>query len=367
MPTTSRSQRVHELGLKLTVLLLVTVGAFVGTRAAALQARQRTLQDAALLHRRGVAALAAGNTDLALENLRRASVRDRGNPEYGLAFARALAANGQVDAAHRALLSLREEAPDHPVVNLELARIAAMQADVPLAIRYYRYALYAPWPDSDGPRQVREELVRFLLDHQDRTHAVSELVAARATTPDEPAAHLHLGQLFLQAAEPRLALEEFRRALQIDRSNGEAHRLAGDAEYRLENYAAAARDFTLAGELAGESARRRDIARAVVTNDPLAARLPAAERLARGSRLLAVALDRLDTCAPAPEREARRRALEMLRQRLRRSGGRDASVVEETVDAAAAEIQRLTGACDLSAPAVEALRIIGRRESDAQP
>jgi tetratricopeptide (TPR) repeat protein len=361
----ARSQRVHELGLKLVLLIVITVVAFLGTRMLALTVRHRVAADAARIHEAAERELRAGQVDTALPRLQRAATRDRQNAEYALSYARALHAHGQLEAAERALLQVRAQAPDHPVVNLELARVAAARGDAETALRYYRYALYAPWPQSDGARRVREELVAFLLQQGDRTRAMSELIAARATTPDDAVAHLHLGVLLTEAGDDRLALEEFRRAQQLEPANVTATRAAGDAEYRLGNYRAAARDLTGAGELDADGAQRLAISRAVLALDPLAPRTAPPVRVERVERLVDLTVMTATTCSSAnPQALVRLRSL---RQTVRSSGGRDLDAISDVVAAANALLRSLTPACDPSAPAVRAILILGERQQDATP
>ena len=360
----TRSQRVHELGLKLIALAAVTAATFAVTEAFAAQRRQAARIDAARLYTGGAAALRGGNTAAALTLLRGASTRDRANDRYALEYARALAAAGDRDGATRALLTLRERLPDSPEVNLELARLSAAAGDAAGALRYYRYALYAPWPDDQRPRQVRYELVRFLLDRGDRTRAASELLAARATIPDSAPSHLELGRLFLQAGDPVSALAEFERTLALDDANQAARGLAGEAAYRAGDYAAAVRHLTIAG--AGDAAREgmRATAVSVLRDDPLAARIPPAERRDRMVRLLTRAANRAAACGADA---AQLRPHDTLTAQVRRSGGRDTEVLEQGVDTAARVIADAPATCGPAAPQDRAIAIIAERHQAATP
>jgi tetratricopeptide (TPR) repeat protein len=123
---------------------------------------------------RGQAAMAAGRANEAIQDFRSALAysRENGenssqNAEYDLSLARALEAAGRVDEARAYLLGLAERAPASGTVNLELARLAAMQNDVDGAIRYYTAAIYGVW-ESDAVerrRAVRAEFKEFLLNH----------------------------------------------------------------------------------------------------------------------------------------------------------------------------------------------------------
>jgi tetratricopeptide (TPR) repeat protein len=359
-----RAQRVHELGLKLIALIVATVAAFGITEGVAAQMRQRTRQDAKAFYANGLAARRSGQLDAAITAFRRASTKDRDNLDYTLQLSRALAADGQLDAAERSFLALRERVPDNPDVNLELARLAVRRDDAAMALRYYRYALYAPWPDASGPRTVRRELIAFLLDHGDRDRALAELIAARSNTPDTAAAHVELGGLLLRADDPRLAAEEFRRALVLAPEDATARRLAGEAAFRLGDYAAAARDLADAAATDPAAGDMHRTAVAVLRDDPLAPRIPAQERLNRMMRLLDRASQRASSCGPAPA-SGDQKPLDAIARAVRRSGGRDTGTLEDALDAAYGLTRQFADSCAGATADDRALLIIGERHQAA--
>jgi tetratricopeptide (TPR) repeat protein len=365
--TVTSSQRVRKLGVRLGILLAVTAGSFLGTGALARHVRGRAERDAAILHERGMSQLRAGQTDAALASLRGASTGDRRNTAYALSYAQALRAQGQLTSAERVLVLLRAEAPDRPETNLELARIAAARRDVEMAVRYYRYALYAPWPDPGRAPRVRDELIAFLLEQGDRTRATSELIAARATLPDEASAHLQLGTRFAEAGEHRLALEEFRRAAQLDPASRDARRATGNAAFETGDYRLAVASLADAGVLDADSAHRLAIARAVLSLDPLVPRLAPATRVDRMLELIKSTLNARLACPPVDASADRTADLEALRLRIRRSGGRDLELLADAVDAAYTELESLSQSCPVDDPAAQALLIIGEQHGNAAP
>ena len=171
-----RSALIHREILQVGVLLIVAVAAFFVTRAVAASNRDMSLRDAAEWYRRGQQQIEAGELDDAIDSFRRATVRDRDEKRYVLALAQALALKRDDDAARGVLLTLRESAPEDPDINLQLARLAAARQDVTEALRFYHNALYAPWPteQADARRQVRFELIRFLLTHDQTGRAQSQ-------------------------------------------------------------------------------------------------------------------------------------------------------------------------------------------------
>jgi len=305
MPTldaknTSRAERVRREGIKLIALIALTVASFFTTRAVAEHVRVEHRKDAATWHTEGDRAFAAGDLDRAIDAYRHALLRDRGNQAYALSLAAALQRENQLAAAERILLGLREQSPENPNINLQLARIDARRGDEASAIRYYSNALYGAWTDPEGPRRARSELIAFLLGHGQRERAVSEIIAARANAPETAAAHVQLGEWLMQAGESRQALEEFERAVRVSPTDSRALGGAGEAAFATGDYAAAAKYLNRVPSLDPRLQDTREVAALVVTRDPLAPRLGPGER----RRRLALDLDdvrrRLDMCMVQP-------------------------------------------------------------------
>jgi tetratricopeptide (TPR) repeat protein len=283
-----------ELPRLIVLVALVTV-AFFGTRAVAAHEREQQVQDAAEWHSRGLEALRDGRGGDAITALRRAATKDRANRTYSLALASALATEGQYDAAARVLVALRDEAPDDAQVNLDLARVAVGQKDLTSAERYYRSALYAPWPDLADRLAVRIELSEFLLDQHQAARALPELIAAVADIPDDLPMQLKVAGLLRRAGDSRRALDVYRTALQEAPGNPEALAGAGGAAFALGQYAVALRYLNDAPD--NPTVREeRSLATLVLARDPLAARLGASERRRRDATNLETITTRLTAC-----------------------------------------------------------------------
>ncbi|HWW85330.1 MAG TPA: tetratricopeptide repeat protein, partial [Vicinamibacterales bacterium] len=214
--TDERAALVHRELLQLAALLIVAVATFALTRAVAASNHDRSLRDAAEWYRRGQQQLERRQLDAAIDDFRRATVRDRAERRYVLALARALTLKQDYEAARSALLTLRESAPEDPDINLELARLAAERQDVTEAVRYYHNALYAAWPSdqTDARRRVRLELIRFLLTRGQVGRAQAELLSLAATDlPDDAATRLDVARLFATAGDATHALDQFQRTL----------------------------------------------------------------------------------------------------------------------------------------------------------
>ena len=117
---------------------------------------------------------------------RRAVVTNHQEPESVLALAGALARQHQNDAVRASLLALRESAPEHPEVNLQLARPAASPNGHRRSGAVYHSTLYAPWPREEDKRrrQVRLELIDSFLRHGQTESGISELVALSTDVPN---------------------------------------------------------------------------------------------------------------------------------------------------------------------------------------
>lgn len=368
--TREQSARIRREIIQLVVLAIVAGGAFLLTRAVAATNRLMRLGDAARWYERGQARLAAGQIDEAIDSFHRAMVRDRTEQRYGLALAGALAAKGQDTSARQVLLSLRESAPDAPDINVQLARLAARAADVGEAVRYYHNALYAP-RTSEQPqtrRRLRVELVRFLLDHEQASRGLSELLALSADLPNEAAPHVEAGQLFAQAGDERRALDQFQRALRLAPAADDALAGAGMAAASLGDYGLAERYLgSLSAEM--ESVREtRDMVEAVLRRDPLAPRLRSSERLRRARANLAYAADRFGACRPAPttgspDDEDRQlpEAARSLEEKMKGRATGDRDAIEQGVELASRLAVRLGQACAPATPLDRALVRIGQR------
>ena len=360
---------IHREILQLNVLFLIAVATFFLTRALAANNRNMNLRDAAEWYQRGQRAVAGGRLDEAIEAFRRAAVRNRTDKTYVLALARALALDHDDEAARGALLTLRDSAPEDAEVNLELARLAARNQDVTEALRFYHNALYAPWPAelSEARRDVRLELIRFLLDHNQPGRALAELAAASADVPDEPAAHLQVAQLLVRAGDYDHALQQFQQALRRDPDNRAALAGAGRAAFELGRYALARTYLRRAPSELDEVATTRGVTDLVMARDPLANRIGSIERRRRLTSDFTYARQRLMACAtghiPAGatgDESALQEEAGQFEDRLRRSSVLEQDTIEAGVDLVYRLAQRINQACGPPTALDRALLLIGR-------
>jgi tetratricopeptide (TPR) repeat protein len=300
-PSCGRAPRfrlVHREIWLLVCLCGIAVVGFLLTRQAAASTRQMRLEDAGTWFASGAQALKAGDAEHAIEALRRASAIDRDNRGYRLALASALSAGQHVDETREVLLRLREGEPEDPEVNVQLAHLEAHAEHVPAAIRYYQSALYGRWnPDAfDDRRRLRIEMIRYLLAQHDQRRALSELLILSANLPDDAGWQTTAGALFMEAGDARRALDHYARVLAIDPKNPVALAGAGGAALTLGDYAVAQSYLRAAPADVDHVADSLRMATLVLTNDPLAPRLPLVQRRDRMHADLAHAVARLDRC-----------------------------------------------------------------------
>jgi tetratricopeptide (TPR) repeat protein len=300
------SRLIHRDILLLLAIAIISGAIFLFTRAMAVKERQLNQEVAATWFREGKRQLATGNVRGAADAFRKAASNDYENREYGLALANTLGSAGHTEEARYALLRLRESAPESPEVNLDLARLAAKREDIAEASRYYHNALYGLWTGNQvdrEQRQVRTELVRFLLDHQQHSQALSELLILGSDLPDDATVQTDVGQLFLEADDAPHALKHFTHALHLQKDDPAALRGAGEAAFRLGEYAQARR-YLEAATAAGDTqlpSQSLALAEMVLSSDPLSPHLPRTERNERLEKALNQSLSRLDGCIARPD------------------------------------------------------------------
>jgi len=252
----------------------------------------------------GEAALNAASFEAAVQSYQAALIYSRDNTAYELRLAQALLGASRFREAKAYLEALWEREPGNGIVNLELGRQALRDQDYSSAVSYFHNAIYGVWEtDPEGRRrQARLELIQLLLDHGAKEEAQGELITLAANLPNDAALHTQVGALFLSADASNRALQEFRRALQINRSLAPALAGAGEAAFQMEDYIQA-RQY-LRSAIREDPANSRaagmlETATLVVELDPSARRLSARERANRILRGFGLAWKRIEDCVAA--------------------------------------------------------------------
>jgi tetratricopeptide (TPR) repeat protein len=362
----------------LVLLSLAAFGVFAFTKRMATWEQQLEAGIAAVWYERGEQLVTSGKTEPAIQALRRATADARENQKYMVALANALAAGNHDAEAQQLLLQLRETDPENAEINAYLARLAANQGKVDEAIHYYQNALYGQWtgPNADERRsELRTELIGFLLKHQQRDLASSELLILEARLPNDVASHMKLAKLFLEAGDVRRAFNNYSAAAKADSHNVDALRGAGETAFQLGDYAEAVEYLKSALDVDPSSEQSRqllEVADKVLTEDPLAPHLSVEERRGRLLENFDRAQQRLEGCLDqttdnkqVEQLQALKTEATTMQPKLKRS--RDFDTVRSGAGLIFRMEEAASASCGQGSPADQALLLIGRMHKAMQP
>jgi predicted Zn-dependent protease len=284
----------------LIVLSVGAVGVYAFTKSMAAKEQQLDTRIAALRYRDGQREFSSGQIDQAIDSFRKATTDALRDRTYALALANALAAGNHDAEAQQTLLRLREADPEDADINSHLARLAAKRGEVDDAVHYYQNALYGRWAGTqvdERKLQLRVELIRFLLVHQQRNIALSELLILEADLPRSAVAHLETARLFLQAGDAQHALKNYDAAIELDKDNLYAPTEAGETAFRVGDYPRAEGYLKAAVKLNPQidnTRRLLSVTEMVLSGDPLAPHITMQEERERLLRGLTQATQRLE-------------------------------------------------------------------------
>ncbi|MCL2661013.1 MAG: hypothetical protein FWD64_10935 [Acidobacteriaceae bacterium] len=172
-------------GPQLAILFVCAVGMFALTKLVAARVEAIDSRVAGFWYQDGLRKSHAGAGAGSIESFRKSVAIESDNPTYVLAFTDALAAGGHQDEAKQELLRLLAANPADPQVNLHLARLAAAAGQVQDAVHYYHSALDGLPAGEAGVEQrrdVRQELIYFLIGRHDESRARAELLTQDGDT-----------------------------------------------------------------------------------------------------------------------------------------------------------------------------------------
>jgi tetratricopeptide (TPR) repeat protein len=217
----------------ITVLLAVSTNYLYQSYAS----HQTKLADRWL--QRGEQAMHDGKPQAAIDALSSALAFDPNQRNTQIKLAQALASAGRVQEATVYFNSLLESQQGSGVINLQLARLAVRQGDEIQAIDDYQRAIYGNW-EGDGyirRREVRFELIKYLIDRQKLDRARTELLVASGNAPeDDISVQLEIARLMELAQDPSDALHLYKTILRRHPSLREALEGAGGASFQLGRY-----------------------------------------------------------------------------------------------------------------------------------
>ena len=286
------------------VLSCIAVAAFAGVLGLVTRFRAWQTHLASRLFGQGQQALQAHVPLKAIDDFRSALSFDPDNDAYQFNLARALEANSRIDEAHSYLVDLWDRKPQDGAVNLELGRLAAQNHSTDRALRYYHNAIYGLW-DSDpeaNRHQARVELIEYLLRQNGRTQAESEIIAMQAGLSADPQLHAQVAELFTRVPDYERALDQYRRALQLDPKNAGALAGAGETAFQLGRFRTATRYLRAAAAQNSLDAGSRQLlqtASLVLDNNPFQRKLSVRERQSRLRRIFDSASKKLLVCLQA--------------------------------------------------------------------
>jgi tetratricopeptide (TPR) repeat protein len=160
--------------------------------------------------RRGEEALVHSNPAAAVYDLRTSLGYEPDHRDTQVELAKALAQMGTPRSMQEAAVyfnTLWEKEPGDGNINLQLARLSARQGQTPVALDHYHMAIYGVW-EGDGAirrRQVRLELVRYLIQQNRFDDARGELLIAAGNDTSTPGL-MQVAGMLADAHDPADAL-----------------------------------------------------------------------------------------------------------------------------------------------------------------
>ncbi|HEY4087276.1 MAG TPA: tetratricopeptide repeat protein [Bryobacteraceae bacterium] len=189
----------------------------------------------------GLAALRANQAPKAVAAYRTALAYAPGERNDEFMLAEALGEAGRIDESFNYFTGLWQSRPGDGLINLEMARLAAKQANTQDAINFYRAAIDGTWEVDaiDRRRTARLELARYLIQRRELVQAKTELLIAGGNAPDIPELDVTLGGLLEQANDPADALTYYQKAVRDRPRDADALAAAGRVAYNLGKYSQA--------------------------------------------------------------------------------------------------------------------------------
>jgi tetratricopeptide (TPR) repeat protein len=228
---------------------------------------------------RGEQAMRDGKPQAAIDALSSALAFEPNQRNTQIKLAQALASAGRIQEATVYFNSLLESEQGSGLINLQLARLAVRQGDETQAIDDYQRAIYGNW-EGDGyvrRREVRFEMIKYLIGRQQLDRARSELLVASGNAPeDDISVQLEIARLMELAQDPADALHLYKTILRRHPSLREALEGAGSVAFQVGRYLEA--KHYLSHALEGPA----------VDKEPAAAIATSRDNLNEATRLLAL-------------------------------------------------------------------------------
>ena len=297
-------------------------------------------------YRRGKAALgsthfqagqllaAHGDLEGAAEEYRKALLFSPDSTMYRLSLGEALVDAGQLNEAESHLEQLLQEDPTNGRINLMLARVAAKRGNRDDAIESYQRAVYEFWPANElaERRQARWELIGLLSKTDRRSELIGELLQLYGNLPSgDNAQKLRVGDALLNYGASSEAGPVFRDLLKSTPQDPAVHRGLAEVYFNAGDYVQARHEFQKAlrgSQQDTDAGNRLELTNEIIDLDPALPSITALERLRRSENLLGQAIKDLSKCRNVETDDG-------LKGRLRQAGqGVARKPLEESEDAA---------------------------------
>ncbi len=284
--TTDRIERRRLIladSLSLVTLFAITALLAVLTNYLYQSYASHQVELAARWLQRGEQALRDNKPQAAIDALSSALAFEPNDRSTAIKLAEALASAGRIQEATVYFNALLESEQGNGLINLQLARLAARQENESQAIEDYQRAIYGNW-EGDGyvrRREVRFELINYLIAHHRLDQARNELLVASGNAPaDDISVQLEIARTMEQAQDPADALHVYKTILHHHPSLREALDGAGHTAFQLGRYLEAKRFLSRSLELAATETGS--------DQGPATALQQSRDEVAEATRLLAV-------------------------------------------------------------------------------
>jgi tetratricopeptide (TPR) repeat protein len=217
-------------------------------------------------------------------------------------LAGALAQEGDTEQALNYYQGLWQVSPNNGPVNLQMGCLAARKKDAIGAERYFTGAIFGDWRENPeaNRRAASLELINFYLDRKDFGRAESQLIILSDNLPEDAQLHTRVAGLLAQVGDGRRAMDQYRRAIQLDPNDVAAMRGAGEASFRLGQYHAAQAYFNRVRRLdASDAATKQllEVIQSVFQLNPYEYGITESEKIRRTLRTFEIAGNRLQACS----------------------------------------------------------------------
>lgn len=290
------------VSIALTVAFLVT-----GFASSAYRREKRMMADRH--YAQGQKLAARGDLSAAAEEYREALLFAPDSTEYRLALATILIDAGRLAEAQSHIEELLQENPTNGVINLLRARLALKRNRLNLATQYYQRAVYEYWPASElaKRRQARWELVDLLARTGQRNALIAELFQLYSEGPQTPQEKAKIGALLLNNGATSEAMQVFRDLAKQSPNDPAAHIGLAQVYFAQGDFVSARHEYQRAARLDPHNHDISDslaLTNEIIDMDPDLMSISLAERFRRSQNLLSRVLKDLRQCpattAPVP-------------------------------------------------------------------